>query len=432
MRVLTRTTIFVLVMAFAMSVATVAVAAPKLGANVGWADGPHKSNPGLCTNCHTFQVWPAPAITEGDPVGHSDRGANCAGCHTVVPAPVAAIGAPTAFASTISGSAVTLAWTPVAGAVGGYRVYRATSAAGTYTQIAATSALAYTDSGRSAGVRYYYQVKGIDGGGLRGPASPTVSAATYGASVRVDSSLSQLTATSWSTRSGSKFYGGSTRSTSTVGRKMTVPFRGRSVTWYGTRGKSFGKAKVYVDGVYQKTVDGYYRKALYNRALFTKTGLADKPHTLTIVVIKSKNKKATGRRVDVDSFGFSGIAPGLNQEESRATAAGTWTNMTGTAFSGGVSKASAETTASMTYRFRGTGVTWVGTKSAAAGRASVYLDGVLRGTADLWAGATGPSRPVYSIAGLAKTNHTLVIVPLGAHNAVSTGNSIDVDAFVTR
>jgi len=86
----------------------------------------------------------------------------------------------------------------------------------------------------------------------------------------------------------------------------------------------------------------------------------------------------------------------------------------------------------MTYNFRGTGVTWLGTKGASAGKAAVYLDGVMKGTADLWAGSTAFSCPVYSISGLAKTNHTLVIVPMGDRCAVGTGNSVDVDAFVVR
>ncbi len=432
MRMPLRTILFVLVVVALMGVASTAVAAPRLGRGVGWADGPHGTYPGLCTDCHSFSVWPAPTITEGDRATHNSRGSNCAGCHRVLPAPVAGIPAPIAAVSAVSGSEVSVAWTPVSGAVA-YRVLRATSASGPFAAIATTAGLAYSDTGRSAGVRYYYQVKGIDSGSLLGPASPTVSVATYGTpTVRVDSSLSQLTATGWATRTGSRYYGGSTRSVSRAGKRITVPFRGTKVTWYGTRGKSFGKAKVYVDGTYQRTVDLYYRSTRYNRALFTKTGLSDAAHTLTVVVSSSKNRRATGRRVDVDSFAFTGIAPGLNQEQTAARPVGTWTPLTGAGYSAASAIASEENTASLTYSFRGTGVTWLGTKSTASGKASVFVDGVLRGTADLWAGRTVNRRPIFSVSGLSKANHTVRIVPSAAHGTFGTGNRIEVDAFVTR
>ena len=250
--------------------------------------------------------------------------------------------------------------------------------------------------------------------------------------MRVDSSLSQLTATGWAARTGSRYYGGSTRSVSTAGKRLTVPFRGTKVTLYGTRGRSFGKAAIFVDGTYQRTVDLYYRSTLYNRALFTKTGLSEGAHTLTVVVSSSKNRRATGRRVDVDSFAFTGIAPGLNQEQSAATLVGTWTQLSGAGYSATSALASEENTASLTYAFRGTGVTWLGTKSAASGKASVFVDGVLRGTADLWAGRTVYRRPLFTVSGLSKANHTVRIVPSAAHGTFGTGNSIDVDAFVTR
>ena len=432
MRMSLRTILLVLVVVALMGVASTAVAAPRLGRGVGWADGPHGGYPGLCTDCHSFSVWPAPTITEGDRAIHDSRGTNCAGCHKVLPAPVASIPAPTVAVSAVGGSEVSVAWTPVSGAVA-YRVLRATSASGPFAQIATTAVLAYSDTGRSAGVRHYYQVKGIDSGSLLGPASTTVSAATYGTpTVKVDSSLSQLTATGWATRAGSRYYGGSTRSSSTAGRRITVPFRGTKVSLYGTRGRSFGKVKIYVDGTYQRTVDLYYRSTLYNRALFTKTGLSDAAHTLTVVVSSSKNRRATGRRVDVDSFALTGIAPGLNQEQSAAKPVGTWADLAGASYSGSSAKSSEESTASISYTFRGTGVTWLGTKSTASGKASVFVDGVLKGTADLWAGRTVYRRPVFTVSGLSKANHTVRIVPSAAHGAFGTGNSIDVDAFVTR
>ncbi|MBI5232539.1 MAG: hypothetical protein HY876_10305 [Coriobacteriales bacterium] len=436
MKAFIRIALFAAVVALVMGMASVAVAAPRLGPGLGWDDGPHGSYPGYCltSGCHTgFQIWPAPGITQGDTPTHGPRGGTCTQCHTVAALPPADIATSTVVPAAVSTSEVTLGWTPISGAAS-YRVFRATASGGPFTQIASTTGLAFNDTGRTAGATYYYQVKGAIASGALGPASSTVSAKTYAVStVRVDSTIGGLTlSTAWKTLAGSKYYGGSTRSTSTSGKKITVPFRGSSVTWYGTKGRSFGKGKVYIDGVYRATVDLYASSTYYNRALYTRSGLSDGPHTLAIVVSTSKNSRSTGRRLDVDSFGIKGTSPGVNQEDSKAVFAGDWAAATGASYSGAACKSSESTTATATYTFYGTGVTWLGTRSTASGKAQVYVDGVLKATVDLWAGRTTYARRIFATSGLPKGTHAVQIVPVGTHNAVATGNAVAVDAFVTR
>lgn len=63
--------------------AAIAVAAPVIQPGQGIPNAVHSSYPGLCTNCHRFAVWPAPAITSGVTAPHLFRGSTCTQCHTV-------------------------------------------------------------------------------------------------------------------------------------------------------------------------------------------------------------------------------------------------------------------------------------------------------------------------------------------------------------
>ena len=66
-----------------------------------------------------------------------------------------------------------------------------------------------------------------------------------------------------------------------VAAKVTLAFRGTSITWQGGRGPEGGIASVQVDGGAPTEVDTYAPAQKYQEVLFTATGLADANHTLT-------------------------------------------------------------------------------------------------------------------------------------------------------
>lgn len=74
--------------------AGVAVAAPTIKVGEGVPNGAHSGYPGLCTNCHNFAVWPAPAIAPDEVASHKNRGANCTQCHTITSPPPAPVRVP--------------------------------------------------------------------------------------------------------------------------------------------------------------------------------------------------------------------------------------------------------------------------------------------------------------------------------------------------
>ena len=72
------------------------------------------------------------------------------------------------------------------------------------------------------------------------------------------------------------------------GASATFAFTGRKVTWNGPTGPTRGKAKVYVDGTYVKTVNTYRRSFDARTTLFRTGWKTAGEHTLTIVVLGTK------------------------------------------------------------------------------------------------------------------------------------------------
>jgi hypothetical protein len=130
-------------------------------------------------------------------------------------------------------------------------------------------------------------------------------------------------------------------------------------------------------------------------------------------------------------------------EEDAATYRGFWPAYgpeTGT-FSGGAIRATNQGTATATFSFTGTAVTWIGVKCNVCGLATVQIDGGAPAVVDTFGpGEPGSlvSEPVFDASGLAPdSTHTLTVVVTGGGAAVpgflTGGAHVAVDAFdVTR
>jgi titin len=78
----------------------------------------------------------------------------------------------------------------------------------------------------------------------------------------------------------------------------------------------------------------------------------------------------------------------------------------------------------------GTSLAWVSTLGPDRGKAEVRVDGQLVATVDLYSPTQKTGQLVWSTDGLAATGHTIRITALGQHTAPSTGNRVDVDAYL--
>ena len=82
------------------------------------------------------------------------------------------------------------------------------------------------------------------------------------------------------------------------GQTATVRFTGSQVAWNGPNGPTRGKAKVYLDGQYVKTVDLYARTFDARNRIYTKTFADSGAHTLTIKVLGTRGRPV----VSIDEF----------------------------------------------------------------------------------------------------------------------------------
>ena len=104
-----------------------------------------------------------------------------------------------------------------------------------------------------------------------------------------------------------------------------------------------------------------------------------------------------------------------------------WSTASDPTASGGTWRSSAVAGNTASFSFTGGTVTWYSNRGPARGIAGITLDGVSKGTVDLY--AKGSTQYARTFTGLANTKHTLVLTVTGNKNAASTGRSVVVDRF---
>ena len=218
--------------------------------------------------------------------------------------------------------------------------------------------------------------------------------------------------------------GGAYRKSSVKGDKATwtSPIT-TSLTWVTRTGPDQGNARVTIDGASKGTVDLYSASAQPLSKVFS--GLVSKVHTVVINVLGTKNAASTGVGVAVDAF-VSGAT--TDQESSTNIQYDGWSATVDAKASGGSYRSASVSTATAKLTFTGTSVDWITTMGTGCGEASVTIDGVSKGTVDLY-GATKKWQVPFTYGGLSPGSHTIVIQVLGQKNASSTGNKVVVDGF---
>ena len=223
---------------------------------------------------------------------------------------------------------------------------------------------------------------------------------------------------------------GGARVTATPDEKVTLTFRGTSISWSGYRGPDAGIARVQVDSGVAVEVDTYSPTHRVQDIVFTAQGLADTSHTLTIEATGRKNDASTGARIVVDAFDVR--APGTRFQENHPALAysGDWfhRNLNRT-WSEGSASTSATAGARVTFTFTGTSVSWIGLRKLSTGIARVFLDGRFVQEISTYEREPieGYQHTVFRADGLTPGTHTLTI-----EKSVSSSGFIVVDAFDVR
>ncbi|MFL6571405.1 MAG: hypothetical protein ACJ8G4_06615, partial [Burkholderiales bacterium] len=175
--------------------------------------------------------------------------------------------------------------------------------------------------------------------------------------------------------------------TTTAGDTVTLTFRGTSIVWQSGRGPDFGIASVQLDDAPPKDVDTYSSTPKFQEQLFKATGLAaDVDHHLTITATDRKNDASTGTKIVVDAFDVT--TPGRRFQEDdldpktglpATTYAGKWTRSNvNRVWSEGAAHTSQDPGARATFKFTGTGVSYIGCQKNSIGPVKIYVDGVFK------------------------------------------------------
>jgi hypothetical protein len=96
--------------------------------------------------------------------------------------------------------------------------------------------------------------------------------------------------------------GGYVKWASAAGRSAAYTASGRVFALVSTKAKARGKAKVYVNGVYQATIDLYAASTQPGRVVWRRTFSTSGTRTIKVVLTGTKRAAATSKRVDIDAF----------------------------------------------------------------------------------------------------------------------------------
>jgi len=105
----------------------------------------------------------------------------------------------------------------------------------------------------------------------------------------------------WNFTSSGESYLNTLSCSASAGAAASLRFTGTEVAWISTLGPDRGQALVYIDDVFQTTIDLYCDNYQYRRPAFS-VFLDGMPHTIRIVVAGTKNQQSSGCRVDIDGI----------------------------------------------------------------------------------------------------------------------------------
>lgn len=218
-----------------------------------------------------------------------------------------------------------------------------------------------------------------------------------------------------------------------AGAYASFTFVGSGVTWLGYCDNWCGIAHVYVDGIYQASVDTFAHSPQIQFPLFSIRDLPPQAHRLVIQVAGTHSSQSGGAWVWIDAFDVifadSGVSRFEQTSEAINYASCPWYRLESTLYSGGAALLAMQPGALAAFTFRGTGARWIGLRDEWSGTALVYVDGTLQAEIDTYSPVPETQAEIYVVSGLHPGRHTLIIAVTGKKNPNSSNSWVWVDAF---
>ncbi len=243
----------------------------------------------------------------------------------------------------------------------------------------------------------------------------------------------------WTQRSPddwSAWSGGTAIQSSLPGARATFNFTGDSVTWIGYRSFGSGIARLFVDGQFLTEIDLFARSDESATRVVSLRRLTPGNHVLAIEVTGRSNSESLGNAVVVDAFDVPApVVSHLQDSDPDVAYTGSWTHeegwtgQTSRQWSGRSVSFARGAGASATLPFRGTRIDWVGYRAPEGGIARVYIDGIFAGEVDTYLHTPQIQPTLFTVAGVADTDHTLRIEAAGTANPSATDTRVYIDGF---
>lgn len=231
--------------------------------------------------------------------------------------------------------------------------------------------------------------------------------------------------------------GNKIRTATTLNAYFQVRFKGSEITWVGPKATTYGRAKVYVDGVYKKTVNLKASKTYRQQVLYRISGLDPaKTHTLKVVVTTASGS-SKARTVGLDRIDIRGQALYSASKAYAATSSvirrsSGWSILSEAGHYSGKAIFTRKLSKTATTKVYGEAFTIYGQKSPKGGRAKIYINGVYKKTVSFKSTRTLQQAAIYSASGLdpSRTN-TIRIVAIAKSGSRSPGHVV-IDRISVR
>ena len=142
---------------------------------------------------------------------------------------------------------------------------------------------------------YRFMLRAVD---LAGNRSVRVYSPTLTPDPTQESSGAIVYRGSWSREASGSALAGFQKGSEAARARARFAFSGREIAWVARKGPNAGRAYVYVDDLYAKTVDLYAATANAREIVFRRRFAATGAHTIAVWVAGTKNRP----RVDIDAF----------------------------------------------------------------------------------------------------------------------------------
>lgn len=336
---------------------------------------------------------------------------------------------------------VELNWTPATDNnwVSYYKIYRDgvgidKIAKGTY----------YFDHSAGADLGARYEVQAVDGSGNKSERTVATGGSNTEALIADDANPGlRYTGKDWKHEQKVwSVFDGTQSSSHEAGDAVEYSFRGNRIAWYGRLGAAMGKADVYIDGAFDRTVDCYDADKIPNVVLYSRTFPMVGAHTLRIVIRGDHRSPSKGNGIFIDGIQV-GRTPVHIVDDARGSGifysgkgwkhGKDWPHASGKSISWTGKPGDA-----VEFTFHGRAITWIGKLCPACGRADVYIDSHLDTTVDTYerdihAGRVedqgGWQAPLYEKSWAEAGEHTIRIVVRSDKDALSSGRNIYLDSF---